>query len=449
MNVTVTDVSELRKELTISVSAAELAEEEATILKQFQKQAKVPGFRQGKAPIPMIRKRFHKGLQEELSKKVMGTAYQYALEEKELKVFTVVDATPAEEIDVNQDLAVDITVDLIPEFELPTYKGLETKVGSTEVSDEEVDQAIERMRRERADFKVVETAAKAGDYVKVSYVGKVDDQPIAELIPDEPANKTWGALENGWEEAGTDEAKEFGVPAVIDGVIGMSAEETKTVEYVFPEDFKIEELKGKTGSYEITVHEVRERVLPEIDEEFLKGLQLESVEELKERMLDNLENQKKQQKMQSQRQQIIDQLLAGVEFPLPETAVEAETQNVMGRIMVENMQRGVPQEKFEENKEGFHAQSVGIAQRDIKLRFIVSQIAQEEKIEVTQEDLSRAIMSIAMQQRRRPEELVKELQKDRNQIAQLQQQVLVGKTLDFLTKEAKVEVTEGGEEAAE
>lgn len=449
MNVTVTDVSELRKELTVSVSASELANEEQVILKDIQKQAKVPGFRAGKAPFPMIRQRFRKALQEELGKKVMSTAYQFALEDQKLDVFTVVDASEIEEIDVSQDLAVDITVDLYPEFTLPAYKGLETTMPPSEVSDEEVDEAILRMRRERADFKPVERAAAEGDYVKLSYSGKVGEQSLSEVVPDEPANKSWIGVENGWEEAGTEDAKQYGVPAVIDGVVGLAKDESKEVEQTFADDFKIEALRGQTATYTVTVHEVRERVLPEIDEDFLKGLQLESEEELKERVLDSLERQKKQRGLEQQRRQIIDQLLAGVEFPLPESAIASETQNVMGRIMVENMQRGVPQDEFEKNKEALHDQSSQIAVRDVKLRFILARVAREESIEVTQEDLQTAIMSMAMQQRRSPEELVKELRADRNRIAQLQQQVLIGKTLDFLANAAKVEISEGGEAAAE
>ena len=177
-------------------------------------------------------------------------------------------------------------------------------------------------------------------------------------------------------------------PAVIDGIVGMKAADTKTVTETFADDFKIEELRGKTGEYAITVHEVRERILPALDEEFLKTLQLESVEELKGRMLDNLENQKKNKAAEAQRAQIIDQLLGAVDFPLPETAIEGETRNVMGRIMMENMQRGVAEEDFEQNKEALHAQSSQIAARDVKLRFVLSKIAQAEKITVEQEDLS-------------------------------------------------------------
>ncbi|MFP4281237.1 MAG: trigger factor, partial [Opitutales bacterium] len=344
MNVTVTDVSELRKELIVSFSTDELVAEEKTVVGEFAKQARIPGFRPGKAPAELIRKRFKKGVSEELGKKVAARAYEFAVKDQDLKVYNVVDISRLEEIDTTQDLAIDITVDLAPDITLPDYTNLPTQAPSTEVSDEEVDEVIERIRRERADFQEVEREAAAGDYVKLTYTGKVDDQPIADLLEDQPAHKSWGSVENGWEEAGTEEAKQFGVPAVIDALVGLKAGDTRTVEQPFAEDFKIEALRGKTGSYEVTVREVRERVLPELDEDFIKSLQVESLEDLKGRILDDLENRKKQEAAEAQRKQIIDQLLDATQFSVPASAVEQETQTVMARVMMDNMRKGVPEE---------------------------------------------------------------------------------------------------------
>lgn len=440
MNVTVSDVSELRKELIVSFTASELADEEKSLLKDFRKQAKVPGFRQGKVPESILRQRFKKGISEELARKVSQKAFQFAVEDKDLKVHQVVEVSRLEEVDASQDLAVDFTVDLVPDIVLPEYKGLATKAPSTDVSDEEVEEAVERIRRERADFSVVERAAGKGDYVKLSYTGSVDGQAIAELIGENSADRSWAGVENGWEEAGTDEAKQYGVPAVIDGIVGLAKGETKTVTEAFADDFKIEALQGKTGSYEVTVHEVRERTLPELNEAFFKSIQVESLEDLKGQLLDSLEGQKKQNAVEAQRNQLIEQLLEKVATPLPESAVEAETQQVMARIMTENMQRGVVEEDFEKNKEALYAQANGIALRDVKSRFILLKIAETESIEVANEDLQRVIMNIAMQQRRSPEEFVKELRADQNKARQLQGQILISKTLDFLVKEAKVEI---------
>lgn len=448
MNVTVTDVNDLRKELVVALTADEVAQEETGILNEFRKHAKVPGFRPGKAPVNVIRQRYKKEFTEELGKRVGAKAFQDAVKEKELEVYNVLSLTGVEAIRPGSEVTVDITVDLQPTFELPVYEGLETEAPGTDVSDSDVDEAILNIRRQRAEFTKVERPAQAGDYVKLSYTGTVDGKPITEIISDEPAHKALGTLENGWEEAGTDEAKQFGVPTIIDGIVGMGAEEQKEITTEFADDFKIEELRGKTGIYQVTVHEVRERVLPELDEEFFKSLQVESEEDLKARLLDDLEARKKNEQTEARRRQIVDKLLEGAEFPLPESAIETETQNVMGRLMIENMQRGVPEEEFEKNKEAFHAQSANIATRDVKLQFILSKIAEKESIEVTQEDLQRGIMSMAMQRRQRPEELVKELQNDRGRIQSLQRQLLFGKALDFVLNKATLTVTGGSAESA-
>ena len=440
MNVTVSDINDLRKGLVVSLTAAEVAEEEKAVLKEVQKQARVPGFRAGKAPLPMLRTRFRKEVREQLGRKVMDRAYRGAVEEKGLEVYDVVDVKGLEEMDPSTDVTLDITIDLVPSFDLPAYKELPTQVPSADVSDEEVDASVERIRRERADFSVVERAAAEGDYVKLSYTGQIGEQAVSELLGDEPSNKVWAQVENGWEEVGTDEAKEYGVPAIIDALAGHVAGDHFSVEASFADDFKIEALRGQTATYAVTVHEVRERVLPPLDEDFLKSIGVESVEDLKGQLLDQLENRKKREVVEQQRRQIIDQLLAGVDFPVPVSAVESETQNVMGRIMVENMQRGVPEDDFEKNKEALYAQSAQIAERDVKLQFILTRVAKEEEITVGQGDLQQAIMAMASQQRRAPEELIKELQKDRGRVAHLQRQVLFGKTLDFLVKQAKVEV---------
>lgn len=438
MNVTVTDISDTRKELVVTVSGDEIAAEEVRVLKQFKKEARIPGFRPGKAPEAMIRSRYKKPLVDELNRAMNSKVYKEALDESGLEVYSVVSFETPEGYTPGQEISVDLTVDIVPGFELPTYKGLEVEVASTEVADKEIDEAIEGLRSQRANFEVVERSVAESDYVKLSYTGTVDGQPVKELLGEDSRLAYWGAVQNGWEEAGTDQARQFGVPEVVDGLVGMAAGDKKTVEHTFPDDFAVEALRGKKASYEVEVYEVRERVLPEIDEDFLKSQQAESLEDLKDNLLSQLESRKKQEIEQSKREQLIQKLTSSVEFALPESGIEGETQNVMGRIMVENMQRGVPREEFENNKEAFYAQARQIAERDVKLQLILHRIAKEEKVEVQNEDLQRAIINSAIQSRQRPEDLVKELQKDREKVLNLQRQILLGKTLDLLAKEAKV-----------
>ncbi len=438
MNVTANDISETRKNLLVTVSGEEIASEEKTVLKTIAKQARVPGFRPGKAPENVIRQRYRREIGEELNRAVSRKVYQQALEDSDFDVYSVVKFGEGETFKPGEETTVEITVDVTPPFELPPYKGIQTTPPSTEVSDKEVDEAIERLRRERADFTVVERAAGQGDYVRLGYEGTVDGEPIEPKLGDEPRLRVWGKAESTWEEAGTDEAKQYGVPAIVDGIVGMAAGDEKTVEHTFPEDFPVEDLRGKTAQYAVKVEEVRERRLPELDETFLKSVQVESVEELKDRVLTDLETAKKREAENAKRQQIVDFLSQRVEFALPESAVESETQNVMGRIMVENMQRGIKEEEFEKNKEALHGQSEQIARRDLKVQLILTRIAKEEEIKLEEEDLQQAIMAMASRQRTPVEEFVRELQKDRSKLLRIQRQVLFGKTLDFLVKESKV-----------
>jgi trigger factor len=436
VNVTINDINETRKDVVVTISGEEVTQEESRILKNFIKQAKVPGFRPGKAPEARVRQLYSQQLTEELKSALMRSAYEQVVSNEEIDVYTIVEFPEPGAFLAGQEISLDLTVDVNPSFELPEYKGIETEKPSVEVEDAEIDETIDRIRRQRADFEVVEREAAESDYVKLSYTGTLDGEPIAEQLKDQPRLQAWGAVKDGWEEAGTEEAKSFGVPAVIDALVGMKAGDSKTVEQVIADDFAIEELRGKTISYAIEVAEVRERKLPEIDEEFLKTVRAESLEDFKAQIMDELEGKKKRDAEEAQRDQILKFLDEAVEIPLPESAIEAETQNAMGRIISQNMQMGVAEEEFEKNKEAIFAGATQAAQRDVKLQIILNRIAVAEEITVENEDLSRAVYSMAMQQRQKPEDLAKELRKDRNKVVQLQRQILFAKTLDFLLKES-------------
>ena len=438
MKIDVIDQSETRKELQVTVPAQLVDEQDKEALKAFRKEARVPGFRAGKAPETILRQRFRKQLSEEINRRINQKVYEEAVQESDLDIYDVVEFPNDTVYTPGLETTLTITVDVTPPFDLPEYKNIATTVPSSDVTDAEIDEAIHQIRRSRADFKTVERAAEEGDYLQVSYKGTHDGEDIAAKLEATPNLKSWGTVDKAWEEAGTDEAKQYGVPAVIDGIVGMSADDEKEVTQTLPEDFAVEELRGMEITYAVTVHEVRERVLPEMDEAFLKTVRSESVEDFKAQIMDDLEGRKKQEADQAQRQQILDHLDGQVDIALPETGLERETQQVMGRVMVQNMQRGISEDVFEENKEALYAQSAQVAARDLKLQIILAKIAKEEDIKVADEDLSRAVYGIAQQQRRSPDEVVKELQGDRNRVIQLQRQILFQKTLDFLAKAATV-----------
>ncbi len=432
----VKDINETRKTITVSFTSEEVAAQEVALIKDFQRQAKIPGFRPGKAPENMVRARYAKDLQQELKQRVISKAHQEGVAGSDINIFTIVDLNEGE-IAVGQDASVTFTVDVVPEFELPEYAGLKVTNEPTTASDEEVDKMINQILSQRAEYNVVEKAAAKGDYVRCAYEGKVGDELVADLVPDAPM---FGTQKVTWEEAGSEDAP--GVRAIVDGLVGMKAGDEKEVTMEFPEDFKPEALAGKTAVYSLKAEEVREKVMPELNEELFKSLQVKDEAELRERISENIENQKKQRNANSERQQITEQLLKSVEFAIPESGVESETEAVLRDFMQRNMQQGVSPEEFEKHKEQLHEGASTAARDRLKSRLILGKIAEKEKVKVDNDDFSRMIMMEAQQTGQKPEKLVKELQKDRSRIDRMRSEIILGKTMDLLVEKAERETVE-------
>jgi trigger factor len=286
----------------------------------------------------------------------------------------------------------------------------------------------------------VERAAEAGDYVKVSYTPSLEGEDLVAQFEEHPNLRSWAAVKESWEEAGTDEAKNYGVPSVIDALVGMAAEETKSVQQTIPEDFLIESLCGKEVEYAITVHEVRERVLPEIDEAFLNSVNAESLEDFKAQILDNLEQQKKDQQHQAKHRAITQKLVEAVDFAIPESTLETERQRAVANIVGRSLQNGMAENQLEQHKAEIFEHANQSAARDAKLSIILSRIAKKEGIELSNEDLSRAAYSVATQRRQKVDEFVKELQKDSEQMREFQVQVLMAKTAEFIMEKSVTKI---------
>lgn len=431
MKTDVQDINPTRKTIAVSVTSEEITKQEAKLIKDFQRQAKIPGFRPGKAPENMVRSRFAKDIQQELKQRIISQAHQEGVAGADFEVFTIVELEEGE-ITSGQDAVITFTVDVIPEFNLPAYEGLKVSAEPTDASDEEVTKMLDQILSQRAEFNVAEKAAEKGDYVQCGYVGKIGDELVADLVPDATM---YGSQKTTWEEAGSEDAPS--VRAIIDGLVGMKAGDTKEVTMEFPEDFKPEALAGKTAVYSLEAKEVLEKVMPEMDEAFFKSLQVKDEAELRERIAENISNQKKQQNANAERQQITEELLKAVDFPIPESGVERETESVLRDFMRRNMQQGVSAEEFEKHKESLHEGASKAAHDRLKSRLILTKIAEKEKIKVENEDFSRMIMMEAQQSGQNPEKVVKELRKDQSRINDMRREIILGKTMDWLLEKAE------------
>jgi trigger factor len=424
VKVDIKDAGVARKIATVNFDAEEVSKHESKVCQDLGKMVSIPGFRKGKAPAQIIRKKYAKELREELNRKVSTVAYETVLEQKEIKIYSVL-KVDAGDLEPSQSASVEITVDVEPEFDLPNYKEFELTIEPTEVADEEIDKELDAIRQQRASFDVVERAAAKGDYVKCSYEGKIDDKPVADILPDKPM---YGKQANTWEEAGNQTG--MGVDAIAEGVIGMSVGDKKEVTADFAKDFEVEALAGKSVLYQLEVHEVREKKAPALDdEEFLKSLKIESVEVLKDKVYEQVKQRKEQENQNMKRKQITQLILDLPDFPLPQQAVEDESKNIFQNRIQQASMRGSKPEEIEKNRDEWWKESQTQGQARIKLTLVLSRIAEEEKVTVEKEDLAQAATREAMMRREDPTKFIKALSQDRARLNRLREDIIYDKTL--------------------
>jgi trigger factor len=438
VNVQANTVSPTRKSIVVTLEPSEVEAEHQAVVGEYVRLARIPGFRPGRAPAAMVTRRFGKEITDQFKQQVIAKAYRGAVEDKDLDVLNIVKVDEGT-VAPGQPAAVTVTVDVRPQFALPEYSGLPTEVESTDPTEAEVDAVVEGLRQERADFQAVSRPARKGDYVKLAYEGKIAGQPIAEIAPD---RQLYGKVPQTWEEV---EAEQDGViPGLGRQLAGLAAGDRKQVAVAFPAEFAAAPvLAGKNADYAVEVQEVRERILPALDEAFFKAQQVDGLDALKARIRANLKLQKEVQNRIAQRRQVTEALANRVDFPVPDSLVEGETQSVLRQFIEDNMRRGVPAEQFERDKQELFAGARQTAARRVKIQLLLAKIAETEKIEADEKDLNDWIVREAQRARQAPEKLAREMAKDRDAVRAAQQSIIFDKAVDFLVGKATVTVVAG------
>jgi trigger factor len=211
----------------------------------------------------------------------------------------------------------------------------------------------------------------------------------------------------------------------------------------YPADFEVEALAGKDVTYSVEVTEIRAKVLPELDDEFFKSIQVESLEALKEKTATEMKQQREYSNKVKARRKISDEIRNAIDFELPLSGVEDQRDAYLHELMERKMREGSTQEQLEEQKDELVAEATEVAKSRLKLSLILDRIGEVEKIQADKNDFNSAIMQEAYMNRIQPEKLVKELSKDRARIAQLRNDIIRSKALDFVLEQAtKIEATE-------
>ncbi|MEK7684863.1 MAG: trigger factor [Verrucomicrobiota bacterium] len=435
MNVTVENLAPCRKLMRVDVDAQAVDAAFAEMTSKFQRQVHLPGFRPGKAPVALVMRLHAKSIEEEVKRKLISDSYKEAVREQKLEV---VGQPDIEEIQFarGQPLQFAATIETAPEFELPEYKGLPVKLEMARVTEEDIQRALTVLREQRVEFKDVARPAQAHDIAVVNYQGTCEGKPLTDLAP---TARGLTKQSNFWVEL---KPGSF-VPGFAEQLAGAQAGDRRTVTVDFPADFVAPELSGKKGVYEVEIVQVKERVLPELNDEFAKAYGAESLEKLLEGVRRDLENELKYKQSRSMRNQLVRALLGRVQFELPESMVMSETKNVIYDVVRENQQRGITKEIIDRQKDEIYSYASNSAKERVKIAFLLGRIADKEQIKVDKDEIAQRILFLAHQNQIKPDKFVKQL-KERGGLVEIHEQILSNKTLDFLEKHAHLEEVSPG-----
>ncbi len=430
MNVTVENLAPCKKLLRVELDAKSVDEVFETITKDFQKQAALPGFRPGKAPRALVLKKYEAEIKDEVKRKLIGDNYRKAVEEKKIGVIGYPDI---EEIQFGrgQNLLFAATIETTPEFNLPEYKGLPAKRETKSVSDADVERALGLLAQQHMTFETVTRELKMGDIAVVNYTGACDGKPITDTAP---TAKGLTEQKNFWVDIGP----EAFLPGFAEQLTGARAGDRRAVNVDFPADFVTKELAGKKGVFEIEVVEIKEKILPPVDDALARLYGAENLEKLRAGVRRDLENELNYSQARSIRTQVIRGLLDRVNFDLPESAVAQETRNAVYDIVRQNTKRGATREMIEQQKEQIYSAATYNAKERVKLSFLIQRIADKEELKVSEEEILKRAQSLAALYQIPLEKFLKDLQK-RNGVPELYEQILHEKALDLLEKSAVIE----------
>lgn len=432
MNVTIDDLGSCKVLLRFELGADEVEAEFASVSRDFQRQCRIPGFRKGKAPMSRVVSKFGKEIKDEVRHALFSRSMKAAIKEHNLEVLGAVDFEEIQ-FERGQDFQFTATLELSPQFELPEYKGIPVQIEGSEVTDADMERAMNALREQRGTYEMVERPIQTGDFAIVNYRGTCEGKPITEISPN---------------ARGLSERKEFWInikpdsfiPGFAEQLVGAQVGETRHVRVRFPEKFVVPELVGKEGEYEVEVVQVKERRLPELDDAFAQSYEAENMEALRRGVREDLAMELRQTNRRKIRDQMVQYLLDRVNFEVPASVLENETRNVVYNVVQENQQRGISQAAIEEKRDQIYAYASNSAKDRVKTTFLLLRVAQKEKLAVDKQELGRQIAFLAHSHNVPVRKYIEEL-KESNGINQIHEQMLVNKALDFMESHADIRET--------
>ena len=428
MKVQIETISPYEKKIFFEIPHHIVEEEMDSAYRVLNRNAKLKGFRPGKVPRSILSRYYKTQIEEEVTSKLIMDSFKKAVAEHHLLPVaapTVLDRV----LETGKDFTCSLTVEVKPEFAVDRYAELEVEMAAVSVSDEELEGQLKILQDSHAPLKPLESSRpiQEKDFVILDFEGSLSGKPL-----------------DGWKV--DNHLVEVGSKTLVGDLdaqlIGLATNEEKDVRMSLPENYLKKELAGKEIQVHLKIKEIKEKILPPMDDEWAKDVgDYHSLADLKARLRQNLEEQKKGQARQAAKEKILDLLIERHPFPLPKSMVERQVQNLISRAESRLAQQGMKLGERPVDRQKLLDSFQPIAEREVRSGLILEKIAEAEKFSVQETEVEEKLEQLAAQLKQRVEAL-KNYYQEKDLGEDLRAQMLEEKTLDFLLSQAKIRTGE-------
>jgi trigger factor len=414
--------SSTRREIQVEIPAAEVSRETESLIQKYQKLARIPGFRRGHVPASIIRQRFAEDLKSDVVEALVPRYFRKEADKQGLIPVSQPQVTDLHLKD-NEPLRFKASFEVMPEIKVEGYKELRAEKPEVAVSDEEVEQSLNGLREQHAAFTSVEGRSLAdGDYAQVSLDGQPKDGEGKPVHMDEIMV----------EIAGKDTMPEF-----TENLRGAAAGDERVFDVVYAKDAAEQRLAGKTFTYTVKVQSIKQKSLPELDDQFATQVgEFKSLDEVRQRIRESMEAERKHAAEHQAKDKLVAELVKRSEFEVPEALVDRQIDVRLERGLRALAAQGMKAEDIKK----MDLNRLRVGQRDqalqeVKASLVLDKIAEEEKIEVSDEEIDREIEALAKQSKQPAEAIRARLTRD-GALDRIRNRIRSEKTLDFLYRQS-------------
>ncbi len=425
MTAELADISDCKKTLDIEIPQDVVGAEISHIAQDFARKPRVPGFRPGKAPIGVVKTRYREEIVSEMMQHLMPKYFGDAIDERKLDI---VKAPHFESVDyaIGRALRFKAVFEVYPKLDITNYAGIPVDEAPTTIEESEVETALKKLQEDMAELVPVEEdrTIKEGDFVEISFSGTMADGDQPPITADKAV----------CEVGGRTTLKEF-----TDNLLGTKVNDEKTFNVAYRPDYPEKKLAGQTVEYKVKVETIKEKELPEINDEFGQRLgDYKTMEALKAKIREDLKKHKENTAQEQMREKLLEWLENNNEFEIPESLVERQLQIRVQRLLRDLARQGINPQRLDVDWGKIREDQRQQAVRDVKGSLILDYISDKERIAVTDEDIETEITNIPTETQR-PREKVREVLKRDSGLDRLQDQIRHKKTLDFLQSQAHIQ----------